>query len=80
MPLVGGDCLDTIARLGDDAKIRLLVDDVGDAGAQQRVIVDQQDARGRSGASGDVSLHYAPALAARMVPRRARPRCRCGVR
>jgi uncharacterized protein (DUF2225 family) len=30
---------------GDDAEIRFLVDDVGDAGPQQRVIVDEQHGR-----------------------------------
>jgi hypothetical protein len=51
MPLPGGNRLDAVAGLGDHLQIRLLVDDVGDPGPQQGVVVDEQDARagGRRG-------------------------------
>ena len=39
------DGLAAVGGFGDDLEIGLLVDDVGDAGAQQRVIVDDQHAR-----------------------------------
>ena len=42
--LVGGDGLDSVAGFRDDPQVGLLVDDVGDAGAEQRVIVHEQDA------------------------------------
>ena len=45
MALEGVDRLDAVAGLGDDVQVRLLVDDVRDAGPQQRVIVDEQHAR-----------------------------------
>ena len=45
-----GDRLDAVDGLGDDLQIGLLVDDVGDAGAHQRVIVDEQHGRARGGA------------------------------
>ena len=43
--LEGDDAVGAVAGLGDDFEIRLLVDDVGDARAQQRVIVHEQDRR-----------------------------------
>ena len=51
VPFVGFDRLDAIAGLGDHPQVRFLVDDVGDAGAEQRVIVDEQHARLRRGAA-----------------------------
>ncbi len=45
MALEGVDRLDAVAGFGDDVQVGLLVDDVGDAGPQQRVIVDEQHAR-----------------------------------
>ncbi|MNC98276.1 hypothetical protein D3C83_161860 [compost metagenome] len=57
MPLPRRDGLDAVAGFGDDAQVGLLVDDVGDARPQQRVVVDEQDARlargpGRRSAAG----------------------------
>ena len=65
MALVGLDRLDAVARLGDDTQVGLLVDDVGDAGSKQRVIVHQQHA-GATGAATDrgVSSRHGPASAA----------------
>jgi len=34
------DGLDAVARFGDDAQVRFLIDDVRDAGSKQRVIVN----------------------------------------
>jgi hypothetical protein len=45
MAFVGLDRLDAVAGFGDHAEIRFLVDDVGDTGAEQRVIVNQEHAR-----------------------------------
>ncbi len=38
------DGVDAVAGFGDDAQVGFLVDDVRDAGPEQRVIVDQQHA------------------------------------
>ena len=42
MALVGRDRFDAVGGFGDDVQVGLLVDDVGDAGAQQRVVVDER--------------------------------------
>jgi hypothetical protein len=44
MVLVSLDRFDAVAGLGDDAKVRLLVDDVRDAGPEQRMIVHEEHA------------------------------------
>ena len=41
--------LDAVGRLGHDVQVGLLVDDVGDAGAQQRVVVHEQHLGGGDG-------------------------------
>jgi hypothetical protein len=43
--IVGLECFHAVAGFGHDVEVGLLVDDVGHAGAQQGVVVDQQDAR-----------------------------------
>ena len=44
MALVGLDRLDAVAGFGDHAQIGFLVDDVRDAGSEQRVIVHEEHA------------------------------------
>ena len=44
MPVERFDALESVGGLGDDLEVDLLVDDVGHAGAQQRVVVDDQHA------------------------------------
>ena len=46
MPIEGRDGLDAIGGFCDDAQVRFLIDDVGDAGAEERVIVHDEHARG----------------------------------
>ena len=45
MALEGVDRFAAVRRLGDDLQVGLVIDDVGDAGAQQRVVVHDQHAR-----------------------------------
>ena len=47
------DRLEPVGRLGDDVQVRFLVDDVRDAGAQQRVIVHDEHAGLRRRPCGD---------------------------
>ena len=62
------DRFDAVAGLGDDSKVGLLVDDVGDAGAKQRMVVDQEHAGAcRDGGVG-LSLQRAPAWARTWAP------------
>ena len=79
IPLEGVDGLDAVAGFGDHAQVGLLVDDVRDAGSEQRVIVDEQHAR-RSRYGGSLRWQRAPAWAVTSAPRPARPRCRSWAR
>ena len=56
MALVGLERLDAVAGFGHHAQIGFLVDDVGDAGPEQRVIVDEEHARLASGARDSFEL------------------------
>ena len=78
MALVGFDRLDAVAGFGDHAQVGLLVDDVGDAGPEQRVIVDER-ARWpcRRRPDDGFSWQHGPASAATTAPTPARLRCRC---
>ncbi len=56
MAIEGVERLDTVAGFGHDVEIGFLVDDVGHARSQQRVVVDQQDACARRRAADDCQL------------------------
>ena len=75
--LVRGNGFDTVAGFGNDLQIGLLIDDVRDAGAKQRVIVDDEHARLAGGdRNARISQQHGPASEGMMVPRPRRPRCR----
>ena len=64
MPLEGGDRFDAVAGFGDHVQVRLVADDVGDAGAHQRVIVDDEHGRlGGGEAAGSQALYRCAASA-----------------
>ena len=52
-----------VARLGDDAQVGFLVDDVRDAGAEQRVIVHHEDARQAAVSTAVLRRRHGPAPA-----------------
>jgi len=55
MPLEGRHRLEPVGGFSDDVQVGFLVDDVGDAGAEQRVIVDDEHAGLRSGVRYQIS-------------------------
>ena len=73
------DGLDAIAGLGDHFEIGFLIDDVGDAGPEQRVVVDEEHARA-SRRGGRLNRQCTPASAMMTAARPARLRCHCAAR
>ena len=94
--VVGLERLGTIARFRNDLEVALLVDDVRDAGTQQRVIVDEHHGRlfhpstrfDRSGHAAirvvysghAINQQSAPAAEGSTAPTPARPPSRCAAR
>jgi hypothetical protein len=71
MPLECGDGLDAVGRLRDDEEILLLIDDVGHARAQQRVVVHQEDAEASRRCDDFDRVHVSWRLRSPAAPRRA---------
>ena len=61
--LVGGDRLEAVGGFGDDEQVGFLIDDVRDAGSQQRVVVDHQHAGRPKRAAPAVSAAMASSVA-----------------
>src|SRR5262249_47918972 len=79
MELEGLDGFDTVAGLGDDPEVGLVIDDVGDAGSEEGVIVDKKDARPVR-LRERLSWQRAPVSGAGTAPRPARPLFRSAAR